>query len=91
MTDSGRIDKVGDLYTTYNPEVDLQAMKDGGYLDAVEEMMEPVLDKFDDRAPEVLAYWAKRGMVKEFHGDAEPMCWNAVSYTHLTLPTTPYV
>lgn len=76
MTDGGRIDKVGDLFTTYNPEVDLQALKDGGYLDAVEEMMEPILDQFDDRCPEVLAYWAKRGMVKEFHGDDNPMCWH---------------
>ena len=30
MTDDGRIDKVRDLYTIYNPEVDLAALKTGG-------------------------------------------------------------
>ena len=75
MTDDGRIDKVRDLYTIYNPEVDLEALKTGGYIEAVGRMMEPVLGQFDDRAPEVLAYWAKRGMVKEFHGDLSSMSW----------------
>lgn len=37
--------------------------------------MEPVLNKFDDHAPEVIAYWAKHGMVKEFHGESTPMDW----------------
>lgn len=69
MNDAGKIDKIRDLYVTYNEKVDLQALKDGGYLKAVEEMMEPVLDKFDDFDPEVLAYWAKRGMVKEAHAE----------------------
>ena len=76
MTDAGRIDKVRDLYTTYNPRVDLEALKEGGYLDALSVMMEPVLDNFDERSPEVIAYWAKMGMVKEFHGDDEPMSWS---------------
>lgn len=75
MNDAGKIDKIRDLYVTYNEKVDLQALKDGGYLKAVEEMMEPVLDKFDDFAPEVLAYWAKRGMVKEAHGRDQKMDW----------------
>ena len=35
MNDAGRIDKVGDLYTTYNPMVDVQALMDGGFLDAL--------------------------------------------------------
>ena len=75
MTDSGKIDKIKDLYVTYNPMVDLQALKDKGFLDAVEKMMEPILDKFDDFAPEVLAYWAKLGMVKEAHGRDDVMSW----------------
>ncbi len=76
MNDDGGIDKVGDLYTTYNPMVDVQALMDGGFLDALEEMMEPILEKFDDFSPEVLAYWAKRGMVKEAHGRDDCMSWS---------------
>lgn len=38
-------------------------------------MMAPILMNFDDRAPEVIAYWAKHGMVKECHGDDQPMSW----------------
>ena len=76
MTDSGRIDRIRDLYTTFNHQVDLQALKDCGYLTALEEMMEPILNNFDDRSPEVIAYWAKRGMVKECHGDNDVMSWS---------------
>jgi len=78
MTDgvpTGRIDRVIDLYTTFNPEVDLEAMKAGGYIEAVTEMMEPVLMSLDDHSPEVIAYWAKKGMVKEFHGALNPISW----------------
>lgn len=75
MTDGGRIDYVKDLYTTFNPDVDLQALVDGGYIEAVGKMMEPVLMNLDERAPEVIAYWAKQGMVKEFHGDDKVMSW----------------
>ena len=38
--------------------------------------MEPVLDVPDERSPQVMAYWAKRGMVKEFHGYDEPTDWD---------------
>ena len=75
MTDNGRIDRVIDLYTTFNNKVDVEAMKREGYFTALEEMMEPVLMSLDDHSPEVIAYWAKRGMVKEFHGADEPMSW----------------
>ena len=75
MTDNKRIDRVRDLYTTFNPEVDLEALKEGGYLEALAEMMEPVLMDLDDHSPEVVAYWAKQGMVKEFHGATSPMSW----------------
>ena len=75
MTDNKRIDRVVDLYTTFNPHVDLEALKRGGYIQALAEMMEPILDRFDDHSPEVIAYWAKRGMVKEFHGEQTPMSW----------------
>lgn len=75
MTDAGRIDRVKDLYTTFNPKVDLEALKTGGYLDALAVMMQPVLDDLDDHSPKTVAYWAKHGMVKEFHGEDEPMSW----------------
>ena len=75
MTDNKRIDRVIDLYTTFNPHVDLEALKRGGYIQALAEMMEPILNRFDDHFPEVIAYWAKRGMVKEFHGEQTPMSW----------------
>lgn len=75
MTDNKRIDRVRDLYTTFNPEVDLEALKEGGYLKALAKMMEPVLMDLDDHSPEVVAYWAKQGMVKEFHGATSPMSW----------------
>lgn len=76
MTDQGRIDKVKDLYTTFNPDVDLQALKECGYLEALAEMMEPVLNDFDEASPRRIAYWAKRGMVKELHGTDVPMSWD---------------
>lgn len=75
MTDAGRVDRIRDLYTTFNDKVDLQALRDGGYVDVVDKMMEPVTMSRDDRSPEVIAYWAKLGMVKEFHGDRSPMSW----------------
>ncbi len=75
MTDAGRIDRVRDLYTTFNHKVDLDALIEGGYIDAVGKMMEPLLGDFDDRSPKKLAYWAKLGMVKEFHGDTTPISW----------------
>lgn len=84
MTDTGRIDRVKDLYTTFNPEVDLEALKKGGFLEALNEMMEPVLMDLDDHSPAVLAYWAKRGMVKEFHGRDKPMSWS--EYEMKTVP-----
>jgi len=75
MTDAGRIDRVRDLYTTFNPKVDLEALKACGYLDALAEMMKPILDDMNDHSPATVAYWAKLGMVKEFHGEDEPMSW----------------
>ena len=76
MTDAGRIDRIIDLFTTFNDKVDLEAFKKSGFIKTVGEMMEPVTMNFDDHAPEVLAYWAKKGMVKEFHGEDVPMSWS---------------
>lgn len=82
MTDQGRIDRVRDLFTTFNPDVDLEQLCAGGYLDALAEMMEPVLGDFVEASPKRIAYWAKRGMVKEMHGEDVPMCWEG--YAHKT-------
>lgn len=76
MTDDGRIDRVRDLYTTFNPQVDLEQLRTSGYLDALAVMMEPILGDFDDHSPRKAAYWAKHGMVKEFHGEQTPMSWS---------------
>lgn len=76
MTDNGRICNIEDLYTRFNPDVDIEALKATEFFPALEKMMEPVLDVPDERSPEVMAYWAKRGMVKEFHGYGVPVDWN---------------
>ena len=76
MTDNGRICTIRDLYTTFNQEVDIDALKASGFFPAMQKMMEPVLGVPDERSPEVMAYWAKRGMVKEFHGYDVPMDWD---------------
>lgn len=77
MTDDGRINSIRDLYTTFSPQVDLQALCHSEFFPALERMMEPVLDLPDERSPKVLAYWAKCGMVKEFHGENAPTDWDA--------------
>lgn len=64
MTDNKRIDRVRDLYTTFNPEVDLEALKEGGYLKALAKMMEPVLMDLDDHSPEVVAYGARQRRIR---------------------------
>lgn len=77
MTDAGKIDTIRELYTTFSPNVDLEALKSSDFFPALEKMMEPVLDVPDERSPAVMAYWAKRGMVKEYHGEDEPVDWDA--------------
>lgn len=76
MTDGGMICSIRDLYTKFCPQVDLEALKNSDFFPALERMMEPVLDVPDERSPEVMAYWAKRGIVKEFHGYDVPMDWD---------------
>lgn len=76
MTDNWRIDQVKDLYTTFSPNVDYEALCNSEFFPALEKMMEPVLDVPDEKSPEVMAYWAKRGMVKEYHGTEDTVDWN---------------
>ena len=75
MTDGGQVCDIRSLYTEFSPNVDIEALKKTTFFEAVERMMEPVLDLPDERGAEVMAYWAKRGMVKEFHGYDRPMDW----------------
>ena len=76
MDDYGRICNLRDLYSTFSPNVDLEALKNSAFFPALQEMMEVVLDTPDERSPEVMAYWAKRGMVKEFHGMDNVTDWD---------------
>lgn len=45
---------------------------------AVARMMENTVLNPDEHAPASVAYWAKKGMVKEFHGEDVPMDWDAL-------------
>lgn len=42
---------------------------------AVAKMMENTVLNTDEHSPESIAFWAKKGMVKEFHGESTPMDW----------------
>ena len=50
----------------------------------------PVLKQFDDEI-EIVGVTTKSGTVTEKANLNVPVYTSAVSYTHLTLPTTPYV
>ena len=76
MTDGGRVCNIRQLYTEFSPNIDFEALKNSDFFPALEKMMEPVLDVPDERGPEIMAYWAKLGMVKEFHGADVPMSWD---------------
>ena len=44
MDDFGRICTISDLYTTFSPNVDLEALAESEFFPALEHMMEPVLN-----------------------------------------------
>jgi hypothetical protein len=67
---------VRDLYTTLNPQVNYEQFVSSGHAEAVTRMMEPIILEQDEHAPAAVAYWAKRGLVKEFHGENVPMDWD---------------
>lgn len=75
MNDNGTVNTIGDIYTNFNLKVDIEALKNSDFFPAMERMMEPALGVPDERSPEIMSYWAKRGMVKEFHGYDRPMDW----------------
>jgi len=77
MTDIGRINNIRQLYTEFSPNVDYDALCDSEFFPALEEMMAPVLDKFDDSDSVNVEYWAERGMIKRCHGHDNPVDWDA--------------
>ena len=44
MDDFGRICTIGDLFTTFSPNVDLEALAKTDFFPALERMMEPVMN-----------------------------------------------
>lgn len=54
---------------------DIDKFKATGAGAAAARMMEITITQPDEHAPDAVAFWAKRGMVKEFHGEKEPMDW----------------
>ena len=85
MDDFGRICTIGDLFTTFSPNVDLEALAKTDFFPALERMMEPVLNTNapgeelqmpDEHGEENIAYWASKGMIKEFQGQDKPIDWD---------------
>lgn len=61
-----------------NPtEIDMEKFKKTGAAAAVAEMMENVVLHPDEHDPDSFAYWKEKGMIKEFHGEDDPMDWEA--------------
>ena len=91
MDDFGRICTIGDLYTTFSPNVDLEALAESEFFPALEHMMEPVLNLNapgeelkmpDEKSEEIKAYWASKGMIKEFQGEDKPIDWDEYAAKH---------
>ena len=65
-----------------NGHFDIEKFKKTGAGEAAARMMENTLVNVDEHSPESVSFWAKRGMVKEFHGEDVPMDWEAYLATH---------
>ena len=59
------------------PDMDMDRFYRTGAGAAVARMMENTVLHPDEHDPASVAFWAKRGMVKEFHGEDVPMDWAA--------------
>ena len=75
IDENGAKSSVRDIYSTFNPTVDYQKFIESGHAEAIVRMMEPAIVEPDEHAPSSVAFWAKRGMVKEFHWESVPMDW----------------
>ena len=58
------------------PDMNMERFERSGAGAAVAKMMENTILNPDEHSPASVAYWAKRGMVKEFHGEDVPMDWD---------------
>lgn len=65
-----------------NGHFDIEKFKQNGADEAAARMMENTVVNVDEHSPASVAFWAKRGMVKEFHGEDVPMDWDAYLSTH---------
>ncbi len=65
-----------------NGHFDIEKFKATGAAAACAEMMENTIVNVDEHSPESIAFWAKRGMVKEIHGEDKPMDWAGYLATH---------
>lgn len=63
---------------------DIEKFKKTGAAAACAEMMENTIVNPDEHAPESVAFWAKKGMVKEFHGEDNKMDWEGYLRDHPT-------
>lgn len=59
------------------PDMDMERFYRTGAGVGVARMMENTVINPDEHSPASVAFWAKRGMVKEFHGEDVPMDWEA--------------
>ena len=57
------------------PDINMERFERSGAGAAVARMMENTVLHPDEHDPASVAFWAKRGMVKEFHGEDLPMDW----------------
>lgn len=56
--------------------VDMDKFRASGAAEAISKMMEANFHNSDEHAPNVIAYWAKKGLIKEFHGEDRLMDWD---------------
>lgn len=61
---------------------DIEKFKQTGAAAACAEMMENTIVNVDEHSPESVAFWAKKGLVKEFHGEDVPMDWENYIAAH---------
>ncbi len=73
--DTGHEGTLEGLIRAMGPNVDMDLFKASGAGAAIARMMENAVLHPDEHSPASIAYWAKLGMVKEFHGEDQPFDW----------------
>ena len=68
INDTGREGSLEGIIRAMGPNVDMDQFKASGAGAAIARMMENMALHPDEHSPASIAYWAKLGMVKEFHG-----------------------